>query len=61
MLICQSANQQLLLSTSIRRAGLEVLGEREVSWKLEESRHEAHQEVTGASVIEVLLTRDEQR
>ena len=57
----KSANQQRRVPISNRRAGLEVLGERDVSWK--ESRHEARQEVTGASVIEVLLlpemSRDE--
>ena len=46
---------------SNRRAELEVLSERDVLWK--ESRHEARQEVTGASEIEVLLlpelSRDE--
>ena len=43
------------------RAGLEVLGEQDVLWT--ESRHKARQEVTGASVIKVLLlpemSRDE--
>ena len=61
MLTGESANQQRRVPISNRRAGLEVLGERDVSWK--ESRHEARQEVTGASVIEVLLllemSRDE--
>ena len=60
----KSANQQRRVPISNRRAGaagLEVLGERDVSWK--ESRHEAHQQVTGVLVIEVLLlpemSRDE--
>ena len=62
MLTGKSANQQRRVPISNWRAGLEVLGERDVSWK--ESRHEAHQEVTVASVIKVLLlpemSRDEQ-
>ena len=61
MLTRESANQQRRVPISNRRAGLEVLGERDVSWK--ESRHEARQEFSGASVIEVLLlpelSRDE--
>ena len=61
MLTGESANQQRRVPISNRRAGLEVLGERDVSWK--ESRHEARQEFSGASVIEVLLlpelSRDE--
>ena len=61
MLSGKSANQQRRVPISNRRAELEVFGEWEVSWK--ESRHKARQEVTGASVIEVLLlpelSRDE--
>ena len=61
MLTGQSTNQQRRVPISNQRAGLEVLVERDVLWK--ESRHEARQEVTGASVIEVLLlpemSRDE--
>ena len=61
MLTGESANQQRRVPISNRRAGLEVLGERDVLWK--ESRHEARQEFSGASVIEVLLlpelSRDE--
>ena len=53
MLTGESANQQRREPISNRRAGLEVLGERDVSWK--EARHEARQEFSGASVIEVLL------
>ena len=53
MLTGESANQQRRVPISNWRAGLEVLGERDVS--LKESRHEARQEVTGASMIEVLL------
>ena len=53
MVTWKSVNQHLLLPMSNRRVGPEVLGERKVSWK--ESRHEARQEVTGASVIQVLL------
>ena len=51
----KSANQQRRVPISNQRAGLEVLGERDVSWK--ESRHEARQEVTGASVVEFLYQR----
>ena len=62
MLIGESANQQRRVPISNLRAGLEVLGERDVLWK--ESRHEARQEFSGATVIEVLLlpelSRDEQ-
>ena len=47
------ANQKRRVPTSNSRAGLEVLGKRDVSSK--ELRHEARQEVTGASEIEVLL------
>ena len=61
MLTGESANQQRRGQISNRRAGLEVLGERDRSWK--ESRHEARQEFSGAFVIEVLLlpewSRDE--
>ena len=46
MLTGKSANQQRRVPISNRLAGLEVLGERDVSWK--ESRHEARQEVSGA-------------
>ena len=61
MVTGQSTNQQRRVPISNQLAGLEVLVERDVSWK--ESRHEARQEVTGALVIEVLLlpemSRDE--
>ena len=49
----KSANQQRRVPISNRRTGLELLCEWDVSWK--ESRYEMRQEVTGASVTEVLL------
>ena len=62
MLTEKSAIQQRRVPISKRRAGLEVPCEWDVLWK--ESRNKAGQEVTGASVIYVLLlpelSRDEQ-
>ena len=55
MLTGKSANQQQTLLISNCRAGLEVLSEREVWWKESSQPEEAQQEVTGASVIKVLL------
>ena len=61
MLAWKSANLQLRLAISNRRAGMEVLGEWDVSWK--ELPYKARQDVVGALVIDVLLqetSRNEQ-